>query len=251
MGPGLLNAMSWKAPSSASASCETFNYGPPYPPPAMRIFQVSDIHGSIEAAQRISERARELKADLIVIAGDITHFGGPRAAEEVLEPISAAGAPIYFVSGNCDSRELLSWQPDKLNAVNLNGRSVEFSGYVFAGAGGGSGRFGTLTELEEEEFEDVLGGFRRLQRLILVTHSPPYGTEVDFTGTRHIGSTAIRRFIEEVQPILVCAGHAHEGRAVIRIGKSVVVNAGAAKNGFCAVVDVEDELARAELLTLY
>ncbi len=217
----------------------------------MRIFQVSDIHGSFEAAERIPEKAKELKADLIVIAGDITHFGGPSDAEEILEIISKAELPIFFVSGNCDSPELLKWNPEKLNAVNLNGRLKEFSGYTFVGAGGGSGKFGTLTELEEEEFEDVLKNFRQLQKIILVTHSPPYGTEVDFTGTKHIGSTAVRKFVEEVQPILVCTGHAHEGRGITKIGKTVIVNAGAAKNGFCAIIDVEDESASPELLTLY
>jgi len=217
----------------------------------MRIFQVSDIHGSFEAAERIPEKAKELKADLIVIAGDITHFGGPSAAEEILEVISRAKIPIFFVSGNCDSPELLKWEPEKLNAVNLNGKHKEFSGYTFVGAGGGSGKFGTLTELEEEEFEKILENFRRLQRVILVAHSPPHGTEVDFTGTKHIGSTAIRKFVEEVQPILVCTGHAHEGRAITKIGRSVIVNAGAAKNGFCAIIDVEDDSASPELLTLY
>ncbi|MCD6341437.1 MAG: metallophosphoesterase family protein, partial [Thaumarchaeota archaeon] len=42
----------------------------------MRIFQVSDIHGNLESAERIPKKARELRADLIVVAGDITHFGG-------------------------------------------------------------------------------------------------------------------------------------------------------------------------------
>ena len=217
----------------------------------MRIFQVSDIHGSFEAAERIPEKAKELKADLIVIAGDITHFGSPKDAEEVLKIISEAGAPIFFVSGNCDPPSLLTWKPEAVKAVNLNGRIEKFSGYVFAGLGGGSGKFGTLTELEESDFEKVLENYRDLRDLILVTHSPPYGTDVDFTGVKHIGSTAVRRFVEEVQPLLVCTGHAHEGRGITKLGRTVVVNAGPAKNGFCAIIDVDGENVRPELLTLY
>lgn len=218
----------------------------------MRIFQVSDIHGNIESAEWILERVRELKADLITIAGDITHFGGVKEAEEILEIILKARLPVFFVSGNCDSRELLTWSPRGLNAVNLNGRVEHFSGYSFIGIGGGSGKFGTLTELEEDEFEDILNRFNVSSELLIVlTHSPPHGTEVDFTGIKHIGSTAIRRFIEKVQPLLVCAGHAHEGRGIIKVGRTIVVNAGPAKNGFCAIVDVDGDVVRPELLTLY
>ena len=217
----------------------------------MRIFQVSDIHGSLEAAERIPARARELEADLIVVAGDITHFGGVRSAAEILKIVAEVGLPVFFVSGNCDSRELLKWSPREINALNLNGRVEEFSGYFFFGVGGGSGRFGTLTELEESEFEEVL---RRCKadptRLVVVSHSPPYGTEADYTGVKHIGSTAIRKFIEEVKPILLCTGHAHEGRCITKLGDTVIVNAGPAKNGFCAVIDLEEGLIDPQLLTL-
>lgn len=205
----------------------------------------------MEAAEKISRKAGEAGADLIVIAGDITHFGGPSTALKILEVISRSGLPIFFVSGNCDSPELLSWQPEGLNAYNLHGAFREFSGYLFAGVGGGSGKFGTLTELEESEFEEVLGNFmNKGDKLILVAHSPPYGTEADYTGTKHIGSMAVRRFVERVKPILVCAGHAHEGRSITRLGDTVIVNAGPAKDGFCAVIDVEDSSVDPQLLTL-
>ena len=49
----------------------------------MRIFQVSDIHGNLKVARKIPARARDLGADLIVIAGDLTHFGGREKARAV------------------------------------------------------------------------------------------------------------------------------------------------------------------------
>ena len=206
----------------------------------------------MEMAGRIPARARSLKADLIVVAGDLTHFGGREKAREILEKIAEAGLQIFFVSGNCDSPELLEWSPEDLKATNLHGRVVEFSGYLFAGVGGGSGKFGTLTELEEGEFEEILRSLKpeKPGRLILVAHSPPYGIEADYTGVKHIGSAAVRRFVEDVQPILVCAGHAHEGRSITRLGETIVVNAGAARDGFCAVIDVEDGRVDPQLLIL-
>ena len=217
----------------------------------MRILQVSDIHGNLEAAEKISHKASEANVDLIVIAGDITHFGGPSNALKMLERVSKSGLPIFFVPGNCDSPELLSWQPEGLNAFNLHGLSREFSGYLFIGVGGGSGKFGTLTELEEDEFEEVLKSFRyKRDKPIVVTHSPPYGTEADYIGTRHIGSMAVRKFVEEAEPLLVCTGHAHEGRSITRLGNTIIVNAGPAKNGFCAIIEVEDFSVDPQLQTL-
>ena len=47
----------------------------------------------------------------------------------------------------------------------------------------------------------------------------------------HVGSTAVREFIEEAQPDICLCGHIHESRAVDRIGRTVVVNPGALAGG--------------------
>ncbi|OYT68137.1 MAG: YfcE family phosphodiesterase [Candidatus Wolframiiraptor sp. EX4484-121] len=219
---------------------------------AMRILQVSDIHGRLERVEEIVRKAGEVKPDLMVVAGDITHFGDLEDAEEILDKLSEAGARIFFVSGNCDPPEMLGWQPRNELAENLHGKFVELMDLAFIGVGGGSGRFGTLTELSEEEFERILRGFADLpEDFVLVSHSPPHGLEVDFTGSKHIGSRAIRKFVEERQPLLMCTGHAHEGRGVTRLGRTVIVNAGPARDGFCAVIELVDGSVRAELSTLY
>ena len=49
----------------------------------------------------------------------------------------------------------------------------------------------------------------------------------------------------------MCTVHAHEGRGVVKLGRTVVVNAGPARDGFCAVIDLVDESVSAELSTLY
>jgi Icc-related predicted phosphoesterase len=67
---------------------------------------------------------------------------------------------------------------------------------------------------------------------VFVLHSPPRGTSCDViaSGT-HVGSRAIRAFIERHQPPLVLSGHIHESPRVSsawrdRIGRTVVVNPG-------------------------
>ncbi len=69
-------------------------------------------------------------------------------------------------------------------------------------------------------------------RTIAVIHCPPFGTRCDvlFNG-EHIGSRALRDWIEHHQPLLTLHGHIHEsprisGAFADRIGKTVVVNPG-------------------------
>jgi Icc-related predicted phosphoesterase len=71
------------------------------------------------------------------------------------------------------------------------------------------------------------------RRTVAVMHSPPYNTKCDvlFNG-EHIGSVAIRRWIERHQPLLTLHGHIHEspresGSFFDRLGSTVVINPGA------------------------
>ena len=86
---------------------------------AMRILQVNDIHGRLGRVEEIVKKAGEVNPDLIVVAGDITHFGDLEDGEEILDKLSEAGVQIFLVSGNCDPPEMLSWQPKNKLAENL------------------------------------------------------------------------------------------------------------------------------------
>ena len=56
-----------------------------------------------------------------------------------------------------------------------------------------------------------------------------------------MGSTAVREFIEEVQPDVCVCGHIHESRGVDRIGRTVVVNPGTLLSGGYVVVRLAGE----------
>lgn len=68
---------------------------------------------------------------------------------------------------------------------------------------------------------DRMTGNLDLARAILLFHSPPYRTKLDLSARtnqmidhvpldRHLGSIAVRRFIEARQPLLTLHGHVHE-----------------------------------------
>jgi Icc-related predicted phosphoesterase len=44
--------------------------------------------------------------------------------------------------------------------------------------------------------------------------------------TKPVGSTAVRKVIEDVQPLLTLHGHIHEAAGHTRIGKTLAINAG-------------------------
>jgi Icc-related predicted phosphoesterase len=77
-------------------------------------------------------------------------------------------------------------------------------------------RYGTI-----QEDLTVLFGDRSLERAVCLFHAPPYKTTLDraaLDGMKvdhapldvHVGSVAIRRFIEERQPLVTLHGHIHE-----------------------------------------
>ena len=67
---------------------------------------------------------------------------------------------------------------------------------------------------------------------LLVAHSPARDTRCDMTGPgAHVGSRALRAFVERAQPPLVLSGHIHESPRVSgsyrdQIGRTVLVNPG-------------------------
>jgi len=69
-------------------------------------------------------------------------------------------------------------------------------------------------------------------KLILISHSPPYDTVCDFcVMKKHVGSKALKAFIENKQPYLTLHGHIHEtvdltGAFIEKIGTSSVVTVG-------------------------
>ena len=70
------------------------------------------------------------------------------------------------------------------------------------------------------------------RRCVLVSHSPPRDTRCDLTHSgRHVGSRALRAFVERRSPALVLSGHIHEsarqsGAWRDRIGGAELVNPG-------------------------
>jgi Icc-related predicted phosphoesterase len=203
---------------------------------------LSDFHGRREAFQKAASEAKRRKAELIVVCGDITHFGHVKQAKSLFTPFIDLNLPLLYVPGNCD---LSSFFEEKIdNAQNVHASCTKIKDYAFIGVGGApSSYLKTPLEFPENWIMNSLNrGFTMCpseKKLIVVSHTPPFNTKVDLAYMkRHIGSRSIRRFVEEKKPLAVFCGHVHETPGIDWIGETLVTNPGPAKNGNYALAEI-------------
>jgi len=209
------------------------------------ILGFSDFHGDKRAVENASQVVTEQKPDLVVVAGDLAN-NNRETALGFLNELSRPYAPLFFVPGNLDSATLLDSPPPD-NAYCIHGACRRFRGVTFLGLGGSvRGPFETPFEYEELTAKIALeSSCQGLEssKLVLVTHCPPKNTKVDRTlAGIHAGSFSVRDFIETRSPDLTICGHIHEAMGVDYVGKSLVVNVGAAQQGYYGIVQFENKV---------
>ncbi|WP_297463246.1 metallophosphoesterase [Thermococcus sp.] len=215
----------------------------------MEVVAITDVHGRVEKVRKLTGILAGRRPDLILIAGDITHFSGWEVARKVLEPVLSLGVPVLAVHGNCDGRDV----PKLLEelGIGLHDKRVEINGVGFIGLGGSNiTPFNTIWELTEDEIMKILERNYRPGDVIL-SHVPPRDTKADrIHSGLHVGSKALREFIERNQPPLVVTGHIHEARSVDRVGKTVIVNPGPLFRGYYAVIELDEATKKVENVEL-
>ncbi|HXG38785.1 MAG TPA: metallophosphoesterase [Bacteroidota bacterium] len=206
----------------------------------MTILALSDIHGAYDETARIIES--NPSADVIIIAGDLTTYGKPAEAESAIVRLQRFGKPVFVVAGNMDPPEL-EGVFERLS-VSLNGRGVVVGDVGFCGVSASPiSPLMTPNEISEAEIAArAAQGWKEISAArwkVFVPHAPPHNTRLDIIRSgRHVGSTAVRRFIEEFRPHAVVCGHIHEARGVDVVGTSKVVNCGPAGHGMYSIVRI-------------
>ena len=187
-------------------------------------------------------------ADHIIITGDITNYGSSLDAEAVFNRLLRHNSSILAVAGNLDRPEVAEYLED--TGISLHGRGIVIAGLGIMGLGGSNYTpFNTPYEFSEQELDSFLdSGFADISaadKFILVSHAPPVQTETDrLANNKHVGSTAVRSFIEKKQPLLCLTGHIHESRGQDHIGRTRVLNPGMLKDGgYVEVIYENDEIS--------
>ncbi|TCJ20091.1 metallophosphoesterase [Rubrobacter taiwanensis] len=166
-----------------------------------------------------------------------------RMADERLD-----GSVECFVSpGNDDQFEVDEIIAAAKRVKLAEGRVVEFGDGFQMVSTGWSNRTPWNTYREEDEPE-LLERLRKMtsqvtappEKTVYNFHCPPYGSGLDDApeitadmrpkdagrSTVPVGSTAVRRAIEEGQPALSLHGHIHEARGNTRLGRTLCINPG-------------------------
>jgi len=215
----------------------------------MRIIAAGDIHMDLDDVANIPGIDT---ADHIIITGDITNYGSSLDAEAVLNRLQTINSSILAVAGNLDQPDVARYLEDI--GISLHGRGIIIEGLGIMGLGGSNYTpFNTPYEFSEEELCAFLAsGFARIKDakdFILVSHPPPVLTKTDrLVNGSHVGSMAVRTFIEEKQPLLCVTGHIHESKGQDYIGRTLVLNPGMMKDGGYIEAIYENGILSAALL---
>lgn len=215
----------------------------------MKIVSFGDVHMATRNLDLMGEVMRD--TDLVIISGDLTNFGGDDDARRVLDDVRRACPRVLALPGNLDRREVTAFL--EREGVALHGRGMLLDGVAAFGCGGSNiTPFHTPTELTEDEiYATLMAGYEQVRGhrpLLMVCHTPPFDTRCDrIVGGRPVGSTAARRFIEEVKPDVCISGHIHESAGADTIGPTRVFNAGPFKGGGYIVVRSAGQRLEAQL----
>ena len=226
------------------------------------ILYVTDLHGRTEVYEQAFREAKKKEIAALFLGGDLC----PTGFHEMFIPIQReflahylipriekfrqdTGKPVFIMMGNDDfkANEVLLLDAEKkgtLLVTNLHRHRLD--SWMIIGYSYINETPFLLKDWEKDEKEmkkdlDNLAKGCDMARTIVHLHAPPKNTKLDvlYDGS-HVGSTAIRAFIEEQQPALTLHGHIHEsldlsGSAVDQLGRTVCVNPG---NGNLTVIDL-------------
>lgn len=216
---------------------------------ATRIACFGDVHMALHAIERLAPILRTM--DAAILTGDLTNFGHPPEAACVVGAVRAHCPTVLAVSGNLDMPTVLGDLRARGISVHGTGRRLGTLG-IFGCGGSNITGMGTPTEFEDHELAAILeeahAAVADAPRKLMICHTPPFDTRLDrLTTGRPVGSPAVRAFVEARQPDVAVVGHIHEARGVERVGKTLVVNPGALRDGGYAIVEDDGVRLTAEL----
>ena len=215
----------------------------------MKIVAMGDIHERVKAFSILEKEVSS--ADLVILTGDLTQYGNEEKAGGVLKVVRGLNSNILAQVGNLDSLGIDSFLTRE--GINIHGKGKFVEGVGIFGCGGsGATPFHTPVEFSEDELKGFLeSGYRDIKDAVLkvmICHTPPLNTEVDMIPSgAHVGSKAVREFIENHQPDLCITGHIHEAAGEDSIGKTKIINPGPFSEGGYVVINVEDGELEADL----
>lgn len=216
---------------------------------------IGDIHDDVATLGRLVALPEVAGAAGILVSGDLTIKGDAADAKPVLDTLRRAGPVVLAQIGNMDRAGVDAYLTEEGVNIHATGRVTPEGVGIFGVGWSTPTPFGTPSEASEERIAAWLDAAHAAvagcRHLLLVCHTPPHGTATDVVGGGvHVGSAAVRTFIERVQPEVCLTGHIHEARATDVIGQTRIVNPGALSGGGYARVRLAEGRLTASLSSL-
>lgn len=162
------------------------------------------------------------------------------------EKLKDTNIKCYVCPGNDDQFEIDEIIEASNRVTNAEGKVIELnqSRKMISTGYSNCTPWKTFRELDEDQLFDkikvMISALDDVPNSVFNIHVPPYGSGLDeapeldenlkpkFAGrsTVPVGSTAVKKIIEEYQPLLSLHGHIHEGRGMKKIGRTLCLNPG-------------------------
>jgi len=191
---------------------------------SLTLVAISDTHGQ-------HRQVSLPDGDLLIHAGDITHFGGWATLVDFADWLATQPhAHKIVIAGNHDhdlerrperTRSLLA----EAGAIYLQDELVVVEGLRIYGSPWQPTFCNMAFNLDRGEPIRARWDLIPAELDVLVTHGPPMGLGDETVDGRHVGCEDLRDAIEARRPAVHIAGHIHEARGVAWGDPTVFVNA--------------------------
>eukprot|EP00835_Amoeboradix_gromovi_P007062 NODE_1028_length_1973_cov_0.431163.p1 type:complete len:235 gc:universal NODE_1028_length_1973_cov_0.431163:180-884(+) len=219
----------------------------------MKLLILSDLHLNFDF-----EGIKTTEIDYLICLGDFYNIEHSKAEEstpdiefvfaKLLKKFDIKRDQLIFIPGNHDPQYCFRKGKEYNNAKNLQNTTCQLQQFSVLGTGGSVDSYyvkdnklawngfsgSSLDSLAMENYIDIL-----------LSHQGPsaFGTtdinkNPEFPENRiDGGSESVRNWVLEKKPKLVIHGHTHFSRGMLSLGKTLVVNPGAYRDGYyCEII---------------
>jgi len=192
----------------------------------MKILAAGDIHGDSRLSEKLAERAKKEKVDLVILCGDLTY--SEQSTKNIIGPFVKAHKKVLLIPGNHESIATADFLAEVYGVKNIHGYSVKYKDVGIFGCGGAN--IG-INQLQEDEIFDLLKKGNEkveyLKKKIMVTHVHPADTLMEKFTDIFPGSGGVKKAIERLKPDILLCSHVHEAEGIEeKVGKTKVLNVG-------------------------
>ena len=168
------------------------------------------------------------------------------------ERIGQSGVQFYMMPGNDDDRGVDAMMAQSSYVLNPVGKTIQLNEYheMISFDYANPTPWHTPREWSEEEYYEHVKAsastLKNVKNAVFMIHVPPYDSGIDTAPELDktlrprvtmgdvlrvpVGSTGVRRAIQEFQPLVTVHGHVHEAGGRARIGRTTCFNAGSEAN---------------------